>query len=138
MTASHTVGTDPAQVAERIADHLRRSSSTLAGAESVTGGHIATHLAAAEGAGDWFRGAVTAYSEHAKFTVLNVNPGPVIIADCARQMAIGVAQLLKADFAISTTGAGGPGPEDDQPPGTRLHRRRNPTDCQVNELPLPR
>jgi nicotinamide-nucleotide amidase len=115
MTQTHTAGVDAAHVAERIAHDLRRSNTTVATAESVTGGNIATHLAAAQGAGDWFRGALTAYSEEAKFAVLNVKPGPVITADCARQMAIGVAQLLKADFAVGTTGAGGPGPEEINP-----------------------
>jgi nicotinamide-nucleotide amidase len=125
--------TDPHAVAARIADDLRRSNSTAAAAESVTGGHIATRLAAAEGAGDWFHGAVVAYSEDAKYTVLNVKAGPVITADCARQMAMGVAQLLKADFAVSTTGAGGPGPEEDQPAGTVFIAVASPADCQVNE-----
>ena len=133
MTETHTIGVDAAHVAERIAHDLRRCNRTVAAAESVTGGNIATHLAAAQGAGDWFRGALTAYSEEAKFTVLNVQPGPVITADCARQMAIGVAQLLKADFAVSTTGAGGPGPEEDQSPGTVFIAVASPTSCEVNE-----
>ena len=132
MTETHTIGVDAACLAERIAHDLRRSNSTVAAAESVTGGNIATHLAAAEGAGDWFRGALTAYSEEAKFAVLHVKPGPVITADCARQMAVGVAQLLKADFAVSTTGAGGPGPEEDQSPGTVFIAVASPTSCEVN------
>ena len=122
-----------ADVAERIADNLRRSGSTTAAAESISGGHIATQLAAARGAGQWFRGALIAYSEEAKFTVLKVKPGPVITVDCARQMAIGVAQLLKADFAVSTTGAGGPGPEEDQPPGTVFIAVASPANCEAKE-----
>src|SRR3954453_23779161 len=133
MTETHTIGVDAAHLAERIAHDLRRSNSTVAAAESVTGGNIATYLAAAQGAGDWFRGALTAYSEQAKFAVLKVQPGPVITADCARQMAIGVAQLLKADFAVGTTGAGGPGPEEDQSPGTVFIAVASPTNCKVTE-----
>src|SRR6195952_969705 len=133
MTETNTIGVHAAHVAERIAHDLRRSNSTVAAAESVTGGNIATHLAAAQGAGDWFRGALIAYSEEAKFAVLKVKPGPVITADCARQMAIGVAQLLKADFAVSTTGAGGPGPEEDPPTGTVYIAVASPTILEVNK-----
>jgi nicotinamide-nucleotide amidase len=69
---------------------------------------MACRLAAAGGASGWFQGAVVAYSEHVKFTVLGVDRGPVITAGCARQMAIGDARLLTADFAVGTTGAGRP------------------------------
>ena len=78
MTELHSAVGAVADVAERIADNLRRSGSTTAAAESISGGHIATQLTAAGGAGQWFRGALNAYSEEAKFTVLNVKPGPVI------------------------------------------------------------
>jgi nicotinamide-nucleotide amidase len=133
MTELHSADVGVADAAGRIANDMRRSDTTAAAAESVSGGHIATRLAAAEGASQWFRGSITAYSEVAKFTVLNVRPGPVITADCARQMAIGAAQLLKADFAVSTTGAGGPGPEEDQPPGTVFIAVASPADCVAKE-----
>ena len=34
------------------------------------------------------------------------------------QLAVGVRELLDADIAISTTGVGGPDPEDGHAPGT--------------------
>ena len=49
---------------------------------------------------------------------LGVDPGPVVTALAARQMAGGVARLLGADVAISVTGVGGPDEEEGQPPGT--------------------
>jgi nicotinamide-nucleotide amidase len=122
---------DAATRAARIATALRDLGRTAAAAESVSGGHIATELAAAEGASDWFRGAVVAYSEEVKFKVLGVHPGPVITADCARQMATGTAKLLNADFAVSTTGAGGPGPQEEQPPGTVFIAVASPVECAV-------
>ncbi|HEY3605026.1 MAG TPA: CinA family protein, partial [Sporichthyaceae bacterium] len=36
----------------------------------------------------------------------------------ARAMASTTARLLAAEFAISLTGAGGPDPQDGEPPGT--------------------
>jgi len=53
-----------------------------------------------------------------KHGVLDVDDGPVVCDPAARQMALGVARLLGADAAVATTGAGGPDPQDGQPPGT--------------------
>jgi len=102
-------------------------------AESVTGGQIATHLSAGAGANEWFRGAIVAYSENAKFSVLGVDPGPVITSTCAEQMAAGVRELLSADYAVSTTGAGGPGAEEGQPAGTVFIAVASPAGCQTRE-----
>jgi len=109
---------EAAGLAERVADALRRTNSTVAVAESVTGGQVACQLSAAGGASEWFRGGLVAYSKYAKFTVLGVDRGPVITRACAKQMAVGVRRLLSADYAVSTTGAGGPGSQEGRPAGT--------------------
>jgi nicotinamide-nucleotide amidase len=103
---------------QRIADALTRTDHTAAAAESLTGGNVSAELSAIEGASNWFLGAVVAYAEKVKFDLLDVPPGPVITADCAQQMAVGVARLLGADFAVATTGVGGPGPQEGLPQGT--------------------
>jgi len=120
-----------AKLAEGVAGALRRTNRTAAAAESVTGGQVTCRLSAAGGASEWFRGGLVAYSEHAKFSVLGVDPGPVITRACAEQMATGVRKLLSADYAVSTTGAGGPGPEEGQPAGTVFIAVATPTGCQV-------
>ncbi len=112
--------------ASRVAPHLAKDvaasatvhETTVAVAESVTAGSIATSLAAAPDASAWFRGGVVAYSAHAKHKLLAVAEGPTISAACAEAMASGVADLMDADFALSVTGVGGPDPVEDQPPGT--------------------
>jgi nicotinamide-nucleotide amidase len=116
---------DPADLDEESLDHaatisgvLKQSTLTVAVAESLTSGAIASHLGAAESAAEWFAGGVVAYSKKVKFTVLGVEPGPVVTDTCARQMATGVAALTGSDFAVAVTGVGGPGPEEDQPSGT--------------------
>ena len=59
-----------------------------------------------------------AYHDEVKHDVLGVAPGPVVSDAAARQMAEGVARVLGADVAVSTTGVGGPDDQDGQPPGT--------------------
>jgi PncC family amidohydrolase len=91
---------------------------TVAAAESVTAGLIATSLAAAPDASEWFVGSVVAYRTATKREVLGVRAERVISAECAREMTTGVLQLTGADLAVAVTGVGGPDPEEDQPAGT--------------------
>lgn len=106
------------EVAAAISRAAQRKGVRLAAAESLTSGAIASHLGAAEEASDWFLGGVVAYNRQVKLSVLHVTPGPVVTAACAEQMARGVLELLSADVAVAVTGAGGPEPADDMPPGT--------------------
>ncbi|WP_314148154.1 CinA family protein [uncultured Leifsonia sp.] len=109
-----------------MADTAAASGVRIAVAESLTSGAISTALGSAPQASRWFVGGVVAYSEHVKFDVLGVEPGPVITAACAEQMAEGVARLLDAEVVAAVTGAGGPGPEEGRPAGTVFlaHGRR--------------
>ncbi|MCU1490360.1 MAG: hypothetical protein JWM85_1765 [Acidimicrobiaceae bacterium] len=91
---------------------------TLSVAESLTGGLLANRFAAAEGASEWFRGAVVAYASEVKHGLLEVPDGPVVSEVAARTMAATVARLLGAAVGVSTTGVGGPDPQEGQPPGT--------------------
>jgi nicotinamide-nucleotide amidase len=109
---------DAAELAAMIARRLRQSERTVSVAESLTSGSLACHLGAAEEASEWFVGGVTAYASHVKFEVLGVDPGPVITARCARQMARGVARLTRSDVGVGITGVGGPDPVEGRPPGT--------------------
>jgi nicotinamide-nucleotide amidase len=124
---------DPSDDAASIARALKRSSQTVAVAESLTSGSIASSLGAAEDASEWFRGGVIAYASEVKFDVLGVRPGPVVTAGCARQMASGVAALTGADFALAVTGVGGPEPEEGKPVGTVFIAVRSPDGDRVEE-----
>lgn len=106
------------QLVERIATAARDRGLTVATAESLTSGLIASRLGAGPEASEWFRGGVVAYQEPVKFDVLGVPEGPVVTATCAEEMARGVARLLGADVAVAVTGVGGPDPEEGEPPGT--------------------
>ena len=109
---------DASAVARDIANIARSAGLTVAVAESLTSGTIASHLGAAPAASSWFRGGVAAYSDLAKRDVLGVPPGPVISEASARAMARGVADLLGADVAVAVTGVGGPTEQEGQPVGT--------------------
>jgi nicotinamide-nucleotide amidase len=104
--------------AEAIASLALRNGFRVGVAESLTCGKLSAQLGAAPNASDWFRGGVVAYAADVKFDVLGVAPGPVVTADCARQMAAGAATLLGADATVAVTGVGGPDPEEGEPPGT--------------------
>lgn len=107
---------DADRLAARVAEVL--DGRTVAVAESLTGGLLANALARAEGSSDWFRGGVVAYASEVKHDLLDVRPGPVVAEAAAVAMAERTATLLGADVAVAVTGAGGPDPQDGQPPGT--------------------
>ncbi len=97
-----------------LADALAARGWTVATAESLTGGTIASVLAAAPQATDWFRGTVVAYSPEVKFDVLDVDRGPVVTRGTAVTMARSTARLLGADVCVAVTGVGGPDPDPDE------------------------
>lgn len=105
-------------VVEEIAAVAAERSLTVACAESLTAGAIASALARGEDAASWFAGGVVSYRSEVKFEVLGVTPGPVVTASCAEEMATGVSTLLGADAAVAVTGVGGPGQEEGHPAGT--------------------
>jgi nicotinamide-nucleotide amidase len=107
-----------AELAGAIGTVMQERHQQSAVAESLTGGQLASHLARAAAASEWFRGGLVAYQAEVKQDLLGVKPGPVVTQSTAEQMANGIAALLDADLAIAVTGVGGPDPEEGQPPGT--------------------
>ena len=131
MGSSQELHDEASALAERVASAL--DGRTAATAESVTSGHIGSCLAAAPNAGQWFQGTVVAYAQDVKFTVLGVPPGEVVTVGCASQMALGVSRLMGADVSVSSTGVGGPGEAEGQPPGTVFIGVATSAGCQVRE-----
>lgn len=106
------------ELAATVAERAGALGRTVAVAESLTGGMVSAALARAEGASEWYRGSVVAYSSEVKYDLLGVPDGPVVSEPAARAMARRVRTLLGADLAVALTGAGGPDPQDGEPPGT--------------------
>jgi nicotinamide-nucleotide amidase len=128
---------ETAAQAAAISRRMRDTGFTLAVAESLTSGAVASALGAAEAASDWFRGGVVAYASEVKFELLKVTRGPVVTAECASQMATGVAQLLRADVGLALTGVGGPGPTEGRPAGTVFLSVQGPGIDRTDECHFP-
>lgn len=110
--------TRSADLAEQIADLAASRGLAVGAAESLTGGALSSALGAAPDASSWYHGCVVAYSPRVKQSVLGVSPGPVVTERCADELAQGAVRVLQADAAVSTTGVGGPDPEEGEDPGT--------------------
>jgi nicotinamide-nucleotide amidase len=111
-------GTDDETMEDAVAQRLVARGLTLAVAESLTGGLIASRLVNIAGASKWFRGGVVSYASQVKFDLLKVPEGPVVSAPAAEAMASGVRTLLGSDIGLSVTGVAGPEEQDGQPAGT--------------------
>jgi nicotinamide-nucleotide amidase len=97
---------------------LVAAGSTLAVAESLTGGLISSRIVAVPGASGWFRGGIVSYASDVKRDLLGVEDGPVVSEAAAMAMAIGVRDRLSADFGLAVTGVAGPDEQEGQPVGT--------------------
>lgn len=114
---------------------------TVAVAESLTGGAVASSLVDVPGASRVLRGAVVAYATDLKATLLDVDDalldarGPVDpgVADA---MARGVRARLGADVGLATTGVAGPGGQGGHPPGEVYVAVVTPRGAQVEHLRL--
>lgn len=99
---------------EIIGQLLREKKSTLATAESFTGGAIAAAITKIPGSSDYYQGSVISYANEIKVMELGVSEEDLknfgaVSQQVAEQMAKGVQQKFKTDYAISTTGIAGPG-----------------------------
>jgi len=118
LLGDRVFGVDDESMEHAVGAALVERHLTLAVAESLTGGLVASRLVNVPGASNWFKGGVVAYDSEVKFHVLGVTPGPVVTPVCAKEMAEGVRRLTGADIGISTTGVAGPDPQEEVAPGT--------------------
>ncbi len=92
---------------------LKERCLTLATAESLTGGKIASTMVNVPGASAYFKGGYIAYTAALKEQLLNVstktiNEYSVVSEEVAKEMALGAIKNLKTDFVIAVTGNAGP------------------------------
>ena len=103
-----------AALAEAVLAQHRRAGTTLATAESCTGGAIAAALTDIAGSSDVFERGFVVYSNAAKTELLGV-PAPLIDRhgavshEVAAAMAEGALARSRADIVVSVTGIAGPG-----------------------------
>ncbi|QRV02754.1 nicotinamide-nucleotide amidohydrolase family protein [Arcanobacterium phocisimile] len=109
-------------LAHQLLERCAEKGLTIAVAESLTGGQLASTLVSVPGASRVFRGGAVTYATDTKAHVLGVDAqrladfGPVD-REVAKQMAAGVGKLFDVDAALATTGVAGPGPADGHPAG---------------------
>ncbi len=114
---------DDESLEEVVLRRLREHGSTVACAESLTGGSVSARFTAVPGASAAFVGAIVAYTERAKRDLLGVPQatidGPGVVSEaCAREMAAGARRILVADLGLALTGVAGPDPHGGREPGT--------------------
>lgn len=110
-------GIDEQTMEVAVSSLLLAKENSLAVAESLTGGLIASRLTSVPGGSAWFRGGVVSYASDVKYNVLDVPEGPVVSSEAACAMANGVRRLLGADIGLAVTGVAGPTRQEDQPVG---------------------
>jgi nicotinamide-nucleotide amidase len=123
LLGADVVGVDDEAVEAAIGRQLRRLGLTLAVAESITGGGIASRIVSVPGASDWFRGGLVTYATDAKVSLGGVDPGVLkrdgpISESVAGQLAAGAAQRLGAGVGLGVVGVAGPTTQDDRAIGT--------------------
>lgn len=97
-----------------IGDLLRRYGLTLGAVESATGGLLSHLITSVPGSSDYFKGAVTAYSNEIKVKLVGVKPETLkkhgaVSSQVAEEMASGGCKVLAVDICLSDTGIAGPG-----------------------------
>lgn len=109
---------------EAIGHWLKSKNLTLSTAESCTGGGIASRITSVSGSSEYFKGAIVAYANEIKTSLLNVPQKTLemygaVSEETVREMVKGAMNTLKTDCAIATSGIAGPrGGSIEKPVGT--------------------
>jgi nicotinamide-nucleotide amidase len=102
---------------------LREHQSTLAVAESCTGGLVAHRLTQIPGSSDYFERSVVVYSNKAKIQMLGIPESLIsslgaVSAEVAEKMAEGIRQVSGTTLGLAITGIAGPtGGSEEKPVG---------------------
>jgi len=104
---------DGGKIEQTIGDLLKKKGKTVATAESLTGGKIASTLVSVPGSSAYYKGSFVTYSAETKINVLNVSKVTIdlhsaVSKEVALEMARGVKQKLQTNYAIAVTGNAGP------------------------------
>jgi nicotinamide-nucleotide amidase len=113
ILGDHVFSVDDVSLEEVVIELLKQKGATLAVAESMSGGRLASRLTAIPGASEVFLGGVISYTEGVKHKLLHVpqstldEAGPVS-AEVAASMAEGVRNSLGSTYGVAITGNAGP------------------------------
>ena len=118
LFGEHVYANADQSLAKTVVDLLNSLNKTLATAESITGGLIASSIVDVAGASSVLKEGVVTYSNSSKSSRLNINPHFIdehgaVSQQVAQEMARGLRQN-GCDIAVSTTGYAGPTADDGQ------------------------
>jgi nicotinamide-nucleotide amidase len=122
----HVYSTDGLEIHQVVGDLLIKTGTTLAVAESCTGGLIGHLLTEVPGISACLDRVVVSYSNSAKVECLGVSEETLkahgaVSRETAEEMARGVREAAGTDIGISTTGIAGPGGGTDEKPVGLVH-----------------
>ncbi|MDE6555805.1 MAG: CinA family nicotinamide mononucleotide deamidase-related protein [Duncaniella sp.] len=114
LIGSAVLATQDLTPAEILLEECRKTSMTLATAESCTGGNIAHTLTLIPGASDIVAGGIVSYSNDVKMRLLKVRASDLethgaVSIPVVEQMAKGALQATGATLSMATSGIAGPG-----------------------------
>ncbi len=135
--------TQPVTPYELAFELLKQEGTTLATAESCTGGLLAHEFTQLPGVSEVFLGSVVSYANEVKSEVLGVDPELIrrhgaVSEEVVAAMAQGARRLLKSDYALATSGIAGPdGGSADKPVGTLTWALATPKETIVRRAWFP-
>ena len=105
---------DGTTVDDQVFSRLRGDGSTIAVAESCTGGLLCARLTERPGSSEVVRGGLVVYSDASKAALAGVDPGLIeragaVSEEVAAALADGARASLCADVGVGITGIAGPG-----------------------------
>jgi len=122
---------------------MQMRNSTLAVAESCTGGLLADRITSISGSSRYFLGGAIVYSNELKTAFADVpksllNKHGAVSREVAVAMAEGIRKRCKATFGIGITGVAGPsGGSEEKPVGLVYHALASERETQVEERNFP-
>lgn len=142
LLGADLAGVGQGNLEDAVLDRLKARSETLAVAESMTGGLLASRLTAIPGASAAFLGGATVYSARAKTALLGLD-GAVLETEgtvseaTSRRLAEAVRAELDTTWGLAVTGNAGPGAEGDAPVGTVHLALAGPGGTDVHSFSVP-
>ncbi|WP_243321562.1 CinA family nicotinamide mononucleotide deamidase-related protein [Geothrix sp. SG200] len=136
------VGVGDGNLEDAVLAGLKARGETLAVAESVTGGLLASRLTAIPGASEVFLGGATVYSANAKVALLGLDAGQLgldgtVSEATSRELAEKVRARLGATWGLGITGNAGPSAEGGAPVGALFIALAGPEGTVAKALTIP-
>lgn len=118
ILGDYVFGVDEQTMEAVVLALLRQRGSTLAVAETFSGGLISTRLSATEAVAEVFRGGVVVANGEVRQQLLGIAGNSMATPDATAALADAVRRVLGADVGLATTGVEESAQTWDFPPGT--------------------